>query len=130
MSKPDLERLKKIKKHCHNINRTLKDVTFENFNGEDGIDIRELCAFRLFQIGEHSHKLSQDLKQQYSEFDWRAAYYFRNILGHDYESVSFNALWKSCKNKIPQLLRYVEKIISDIEPELDPPPNQDRQGEN
>jgi len=115
MQKADLERIQKIKMHCANIQKTLESITLEDFKSENGVDARDVCAFRLFQIGEHSHKLSNDLKNQYPDFAWGAAYRFRNVLGHDYDGVSFNAIWKSCKNDIPTLLEYVNKIISETE---------------
>jgi len=121
MLKPDLERLLKIKVHCINIKKTLQNLTLDAFKSEDEVDARDVCAFRLFQIGEHSHKLSDELKTQYPKFKWGAAYRFRNVLGHDYEGVSYNAIWKSCKNDIPLLLNYVEEIIGDLEEKADPP---------
>ena len=118
MLKHDLERLQKIKMHCVNIQKTLQNITFDEFKSENSVDVRDVCAFRLFQIGEHAHKLSDELKTQYPNFKWSAAYRFRNVLGHDYEGVSFNAIWKTSKNDIPQLLNYVEKIIDSAEQEL------------
>ena len=115
MQKSDIERLQKIKMHCVNIQKTLQDITLEHFTSEDGVDARDVCAFRLFQIGEHAHKLSNELKLQYPDFKWGAAYRFRNVLGHDYEGVSFNAIWRSCKGDMPKLLEYVVKIIEDTE---------------
>ena len=115
MLKSDLERLHKIKMHCSNIQKTLQDITLEEFKSERGVDSRDVCAFRLFQIGEHANKLSDELKKQYPDFKWGAAYRFRNVLGHDYEGVSFSAIWKSCRNDIPKLLSYVEKIITQSE---------------
>lgn len=113
MQKADLERLQKIRTHCLNIQSTLGTITSEDFKSPSGVDARDVCAFRLFQIGEHSNKLSDEFKSRYSDFSWGAAYRFRNVLGHDYEGVSFNAIWKSCKNDIPMLLRYIDKIISE-----------------
>ena len=118
MKESDLERIKKIKIHCTNIQKTIQNITAEYFKSENGVDARDVCAFRLFQIGEHSHKLSDELKAQYPDFTWDAAYRFRNVLGHDYEGVSFNAIWKSCKNDIPILLSYVDKIIHESEEDL------------
>jgi len=111
MKESDLERLQKIKTHCINIQNTINDLTIDFFKSENGVDARDVCAFRLFQIGEHSHKLSDELKTNYPDFAWGAAYRFRNVLGHDYDGVSYNAIWKSCKNDIPILLSYVEKIM-------------------
>ena len=113
MKESDLERLQKIKKHCVNIQNTIHDLTIDFFKSENGVDARDVCAFRLFQIGEHSHKLSDELKTNYPDFAWGAAYRFRNVLGHDYDGVSYNAIWKSCKNDIPVLLKYIEKIINE-----------------
>ncbi|MCL2405846.1 MAG: DUF86 domain-containing protein [Defluviitaleaceae bacterium] len=112
MKEADLARLQKIKTHCINIQRTIHDLSEDYFKSINGVDARDVCAFRLFQIGEHSHRLSDELKIQYPDFAWGAAYRFRNVLGHDYDGVSFNAIWKSCKNDIPILLNYVERIIT------------------
>ncbi|MCL1819516.1 MAG: DUF86 domain-containing protein [Oscillospiraceae bacterium] len=115
MKKSDIERIQKIRTHCVNIQKTIQNISIDYFNSVNGIDARDVCAFRLFQIGEHSHKLSEELKTQYPDFAWGAAYRFRNVLGHDYEGVSFNAIWKSCKNDIPILLNYIDKILSETE---------------
>ncbi|MCL2574719.1 MAG: DUF86 domain-containing protein [Defluviitaleaceae bacterium] len=113
MKEADLERLRKIKTHCVNIRNTIQDITVDYFKSVDGVDARDVCAFRLLQIGEHSDKLSDEPKTRYPDFAWDAAYRFRNVLGHDYDGVSFNAIWKSCKNDIPILLSYVEKIMNE-----------------
>ena len=115
MRESDLERIQKIRTHCINIQNTIKNLTIDYFKSIDGVDSRDVCAFRLFQIGEHANKLSNELKEKYSDFAWGAAYRFRNVLGHDYEGVSSNAIWKSCTNDIPILLNYVDKIIIEAE---------------
>ena len=62
MREADLERIQKIKIHCTNIQKTIQNLTIDYFKSTDGIDARDVCAFRLFQIGEHSNKLSNELK--------------------------------------------------------------------
>ena len=111
MKKVDLNRLQRIWLHCCNIQKTLQDMTHDHFKSEAGVDARDVCAFRLFQIGEHSHRLSDEAKSQYPDFKWGAAYRFRNVLGHDYEGVSHNAIWKSCRNDMPILHAYVKSIL-------------------
>ena len=112
MTEVDLKRIKKMRTHCVNIQKTINTLTIDYFNSENGVDARDVCAFRLFQIGEHSHKLSDELKSQYPDFAWGATYRFRNVLGHDYKGVSYNAIWKACKNDIPILIDYLDKIIN------------------
>ena len=111
MKKVDLNRLQRIWCHCCNIQKTLQDMTHDCFKSEAGVDARDVCAFRLLQIGEHSHRLSDEMKSQYPDFKWGAAYRFRNVLGHDYEGVSHNAIWKSCRNDMPILHTYVKSIL-------------------
>lgn len=122
MQKVDLTRLHRMAAHCQNIYKTLQNMTHDAFRHEENVDARDVCAFRLFQIGEHAHKLSDDAKADYPDFKWNAAYRFRNVLGHDYEGVSYNAIWKSCKNDIPLLHGYVKRILemeAEIEAEME-----------
>ena len=51
MKEADLERLQKIKTHCINIQKTIQDLEIDYFKSENGVDARDVCAFRLFQIG-------------------------------------------------------------------------------
>jgi len=67
------------------------------------------------QKADLESKLGDGLKSLYPDFAWGATYRFRNVLGHDYEGVSYKAIWKSCKSDIPVLLAYVEKIIHETE---------------
>ncbi|MCL2592929.1 MAG: hypothetical protein FWD82_06145 [Defluviitaleaceae bacterium] len=81
MNEVDLERIKKIRIHCTNIQKTIQNLAVDYFKSANGVDARDVCAFRLFQIGEHSHKLSDELKTRYPDFAWSAVYRFRNVLG-------------------------------------------------
>ena len=110
----DIERVKKIRAHCINIFKVTRHSTIEEFKSEHKVDAREACAFRLFQIGEHSNKISKDFKVQYDDINWKALYHFRNVLGHDYDNVSYTSIWKICKEDVPKLLECTDKIIKEI----------------
>ena len=113
MKKHDRVILHKIERYCKKVEDTLLGVDRKTF--EEDYKVHDLCSFYLFQIGELSNKLSEDLKKQYSNVDWKGAYWLRNFIGHDYENISLGRLWKTCKNDIPKLFDYANKIISDIE---------------
>ncbi|MCL1996177.1 MAG: DUF86 domain-containing protein [Defluviitaleaceae bacterium] len=113
MKKYDKVMLHKIKGYCQKVEDILLGITLKDF--EEDYKIHDLCSFYLFQIGELSNKLSGDFKKQYSNFDWKGSYWLRNFIGHDYENISLGRLWKTCKNDIPKLLNYADKIISDME---------------
>ncbi|TMJ12638.1 MAG: DUF86 domain-containing protein, partial [Alphaproteobacteria bacterium] len=48
-------------------------------------DRLDSTAFRLFQIGELTNKLSLPAKQRHPEIAWTSIYGLRNIIAHHYE---------------------------------------------
>ena len=47
MQKADLERLQKIRAHCANIQKTLENLTVEEFKSTNGIDAK--CNMEILQ---------------------------------------------------------------------------------
>jgi len=116
LKKSDLEVIKKIKKYCEETRNTLSNVSYTDFNSgnQTYVDKRFACSLYLFQIGELSNKLSDEVKTEYAEYSWKGAYRLRNIIGHDYEVVGNKTIWDSCQYNSTILLNYVEKIIYDV----------------
>lgn len=114
-----MEIIKKIKRYCAEIDNALQGVTFQQFNSNEQMyrDKRSACSLYLFQIGELAHKLTDDFKKEYSGYNWNGAYRLRNIIGHDYEVISNDSLWKASQQSCAKLLGYTSKIISDTEKE-------------
>jgi len=69
------------------------------------------------QIGELAHKLTDEFKAEYPEYNWNGAYRLRNIIGHDYDVVSNESLWKACRQSCDRLLGYVGEIVDGVERE-------------
>jgi len=46
-------------------------------------------------IGEASGKISETLKAQHPEIDWRTVKDFRNVLAHEYFNINSEILWTS-----------------------------------
>ncbi|MCL2421537.1 MAG: DUF86 domain-containing protein [Defluviitaleaceae bacterium] len=117
MKKSDLEIIKKMRRYCAEIDHALQDVTFQQFNSNEQMyrDKRSACALYLLQIGELAHKLTDDFKQAYPDYNWNGAYRLRNIIGHDYEVISNDSLWKASQQSSAKLLGYTIKIINDAE---------------
>lgn len=117
MKKTDLEIIKKIKKYCDEINEALLGVDFSKFNSNEQIykDKRSACSLYLFQIGELANKLTDEFKKEHSGYNWSGAYRLRNIIGHDYETISNDSLWKASRQNCNALLKHVTKIINEAE---------------
>ena len=127
MKKPNLEIIKKIRRYCTEINNALQCVEFSQFNSSEQMyrDKRSACSLYLLQIGELAHKLTDDFIKEYSGYNWNGAYRLRNIIGHDYEVISNDSLWKASQQSRTKLLEYTAKIIKESEKELvssDPAP--------
>jgi len=69
----------------------------------------------LLQIGELANKLTDDFKKEYSGYNWNGAYRLRNIIGHNYEVISNESLWKASQQSCTKLLPYAIEIINDSE---------------
>ena len=64
-------------------------------------------------IGEASKKIPEDVKQIYSDIEWKAIAGMRDRLIHDYFGVDYDIVWDVVTNKIPVLKQEIEKIIQD-----------------
>jgi len=117
LKKPDLEIIKKMRRYCTEIDNALQGVGFSQFNSCEQVykDKRSACSLYLFQIGELAHKLTDSFKKEYSDYNWNGAYRLRNIIGHDYEVISNESLWKASQQICTKLLGYTVKIINGIE---------------
>lgn len=62
-------------------------------------------------IGEASNNLSEKFKRDNPEMPHREAIDMRNFLAREYFGVNIKIVWKTCKNNLPELKKFIEKII-------------------
>ncbi len=86
----------------------------------DGIGISEFLNNELIKnavvrqleiIGEAANRLTPDLKERYTEINWKEIVGFRNIVIHEYFLIDYSVVWDIIENYIPQLKLIIEKII-------------------
>jgi len=67
----------------------------------------DAICMRLIVIGESLKNLdkitSGTLLPQYTEVDWKKAKGMRDILSHHYDDINAEAIFLTCREKIPQL---------------------------
>jgi uncharacterized protein with HEPN domain len=82
---------------------------FASTHWQDGV-IRQLEI-----IGEAAKRLSEDLRERYSDVPWRRICGLRDVLIHNYMGVDLNAVWEITQTRIPVLKRDIEMIIRETE---------------
>lgn len=68
----------------------------------------------LHTLSESTQRLSDAIKQQCSDIDWRAISGFRNVIVHDYLGVSLVRIWEIIRDFIPALKLQMEHVLSKI----------------
>ena len=87
----DRERLLHILEAIENIEDFLQSMDFGDF--EVSKLHRAATERQLEIIGEATAALSDNLKEQYPEIEWRPIKRFRNVIVHEYFGVSIQVLW-------------------------------------
>ncbi|MFH0960366.1 MAG: HepT-like ribonuclease domain-containing protein [Pseudomonadota bacterium] len=83
-----------------------------------GIEKMDSVCMQLIVIGEAIKKLDKitdgSLLSTYQEVDWRKAAGMRDILTHHYADIDPNAVFYTCRDKIPVLSKTIRRIIDGI----------------
>ncbi len=66
-------------------------------------------------IGEATKKITADIKYKWSDIQWKNMAGMRDKLIHDYMGINYNIVWDVAKNKIPDLKKQIDKVISQNE---------------
>ena len=92
--------------------------TEETNNAEELFEINEQMNLNasltlLSNIGENVLKLSQNLKKEYSNIEWKKIREFRNRIVHDYVGIDLAIIYEIITNDLKILKTDIEKIIND-----------------
>jgi uncharacterized protein with HEPN domain len=87
-------------------------------NSQAGVEKMDAICMMLIVIGEALKKLDKvtggELLSEYPQVDWKKAKGMRDILTHHYANVNAEAIFYTCKDKIPQLNETIKKMIEDL----------------
>ena len=113
MPSPDLQRIKHIRDYCLEIEKTIQRYgkSFEIFDND--ADYQRSVSFSILQIGELSSSLSQEFRQATAhQVQWGPMKGMRNLVAHNYGSMSRDIIWETATMDIPALKDFCDAQLS------------------
>jgi uncharacterized protein with HEPN domain len=98
-----LEAIEKIEKYTQNL-------TYQEFCKNEMVVDAVIRNFEV--IGEAANNVPQEIRELYSEVEWREAISFRNVLIHDYFGIYVETVWDTIKKNIPSLKNHITLALN------------------
>ena len=77
--------------------------------------LKQDAVVRNLQIlAESASRVSEGLKAPHPEIDWRGVRAFRNVLVHDYLSVSYQRVWQIVTSELPPLKEGIALMLDEL----------------
>ncbi|MCC5944490.1 MAG: DUF86 domain-containing protein [Bernardetiaceae bacterium] len=89
-----------------------KDLPYEVFINDNILTRAVVRSLEI--IGEASKKLSPELRNTYSEFDWRGFTGLRDKLIHHYFGIDYEIVWDIMQYEIPVAIPFIQTIYDDL----------------
>ena len=110
----DKELLERIVEYCSKIESVKQDWLPSHDLFEENELARDAVSFYVFQIGELTGGISEELKAANKDIPWRNIKGIRNIIAHAYVDVDHSILWEVITDDIPVLKQKCEDILLDL----------------
>jgi len=104
-----LEYLRHIQDEAEYLMSQTQGLSKDKFVGDETLKRAFVRSIEI--IGEAAKKVPDDLKQKYTQIEWRAMAGMRDRLIHGYFGIDYDIVWDVVTNKIPQLRQEVEEIL-------------------
>ena len=86
-------------------------LTWESFSSDR--KSRDALLLQVLQIGEAGRHIPEDVRVRFPQVPWAQLVATRNVLIHAYFAIDNHLLWDIVANKIPELLRELQRIRQD-----------------
>lgn len=101
-----------IKDCIAQINRFVEDMAFKDFVKDDKTS--SAVVRKLEIIGEAAKNVPDEIKQKYKELPWSDMARMRDKIIHDYFGIDNEIVWKTIKEKLPEIKPKIDNILREI----------------
>ena len=102
--------LKHILQECEFLIENSSSLNFEEFVNNPVLSRAFVRSLEV--IGEAVKKLPVEIRYKYPEVPWKNIAGMRDVLIHDYFGIKYEIVWKTVKERIPELKKQIEEILS------------------
>jgi len=104
-----MDYLMDIAVECNYLLNRIEGLTLEEFMMNE--DLKKAFVRSLEVIGEATKKIPDDIKGNYPQIKWRSIAGMRDVLIHEYFGVDYPVVWKTVRDRIPELKMVIDEII-------------------
>ena len=114
MKHSDSERLQKILRYGEEINEEIRTRSISKEQLLSDRFIQWALTTPLYNIGEHTYGLSQELTARYSDVPWKKVAGLRHRLVHNYDDTNWLIIAEVVFADLPQYMEQIRDILADI----------------
>lgn len=104
--------LKDILTAMEGIEKFVEGMDFEKFKEDDKTSSAVIRKFEI--IGEAAKHIPDEIAQKYSRIPWKEMAGMRDRLIHFYFGVDYKLVWRTIKERLPELIPLLKKAIEEI----------------
>lgn len=111
--KQDLDYLEFLLDCIEHLEIYTKDIDEDTFLRNE--EKKDACLTRIVVIGEYSARISDKLKEKFTDVEWQLMKSTRNYYVHVYRGIDWRRVWETIQKDLPPLKIKIQKIISQIQ---------------
>lgn len=108
----DLDILEFLIDSINHLESYIKNVDEDSFLRNE--EKKDACLTRIVLLGEYSARVSDEIKNKFSDIEWQLMKATRNYFVHVYRGIDWRRVWETLQTDIPKLKIKIEKIINEI----------------